>query len=198
MADLSKTIAPKSDQLNSDDLITGPRTIKVTKISLAAGDQPIAVNYEGDNGKPFKPCKSMRRVMVMVWGSDGNAYTGKRMTLYRDTSVKFGGAEVGGIRISHMDGLKESMTVALTASKSVRKPYTVKPLGETVAEDPETEGLKRDGKDAAMQGVKPYTDWLVTLTPEQKDKIKVYHKEWSVDAKNADAEAVQSDEETGL
>lgn len=70
--------------------------------------------------------------------------------------------------------------------------------GSGSALDPEAIKLKRDGKDAAMQGVKPYTEWLATLTPEQKDKIKAYHKEWSADAKNADAEAVHSDEETGL
>ena len=63
MTDLSKTIDPKSDQLNSDDLIAGPITIRITKVSanLSSPEQPISIFFEGDNGKPYKPCKSMRR-----------------------------------------------------------------------------------------------------------------------------------------
>ena len=40
--DISKTIAPKSDQLNADDLIAGPKTITVTGVKLVAEDQPVA------------------------------------------------------------------------------------------------------------------------------------------------------------
>ena len=51
--DISKTIAPKSDQLNADDLIAGPKTITVTGIKLVAEDQPVAIHFEGDDGKPY-------------------------------------------------------------------------------------------------------------------------------------------------
>lgn len=129
MTDLAATIAPKSDQLNADDLIAGPRTIKITRVSASGdGDQPIAVNFEGDNGKPWKPCKSMRRVLVHVWGRDGNSYVGRSLTLYRDPAVRFGGIEVGGIRISHMSDIDRDVTMALTATRANRKPFTVKPL----------------------------------------------------------------------
>jgi len=122
------TIVPKSDQLNSDDLIGRTLTIKVKKVSLLAGEQPVAISFENDGGKPYKPCKSMRRVLVNVWGSDGGAYAGRSMTLYRDEAVAFGGAAVGGIRISHMTGIEGPVTMALTASKANRRPFTVKPL----------------------------------------------------------------------
>ncbi|SFG65643.1 hypothetical protein [Methylobacterium gossipiicola] len=129
MTDLSQTIAPKSDQLNADDLIGGPRTIKVTRVTkMAEPDQPIAIGFEGDGGKPYKPGKSMRRVLVWVWGADGNAYVGRRMTLYRDDKVQFGGMAVGGIRISHMSDIAAPVTMALTEKRASRKPFTVKPL----------------------------------------------------------------------
>ncbi len=129
MTNMLTTIVPKSDQMNADDLLGGQsKTIKITKVSLLAGEQPVSLNYEGDNGKPYKPCKSMRRVLVNVWGGDGNKYIGRSLTLYRDDKVKFGGADVGGIRISHMSDIAEPVTMALTASKAVRKPFTVKPL----------------------------------------------------------------------
>lgn len=130
MTDLGATIAPKSDQLNADDLINGPITIKVRKVSANPGsaEQPISIYFDGDGEKPYKACKSMRRVLVQVWGRDGASYVGKSMTLYRDPSVKFGGLEVGGIRISHMSDIDKPTTMALTATKAQRKPFTVHPL----------------------------------------------------------------------
>jgi hypothetical protein len=129
MTDLSMTIAPKSDQLNADDLIAGPRTIKVTTVRGSDDpDQPVAIHFEGDNKKPYKPCKSMRRVMVHCWGADGSTYAGRLMTLYRDEAVMFGGIKVGGIRISHMSHIDRETTMALTATRAKRMPYSVKPL----------------------------------------------------------------------
>jgi hypothetical protein len=186
MADMTKTIAPKSDQMNADDLIGGPMTISITKVSLLAGDQPVAISFAGDNGKPYKPCKSMRRVLVQVWGGDGTAYIGRSMTLYRDEKVVFGGSPVGGIRISHMSNISEPITMALTATRASRKPFTVKPLGTNgtaVAADPATIAA---GNAAASQGVDAYKEWLNTLTPEKKAGIKSMHGVWSATAKEFD------------
>ena len=136
MVDMSQTIAPKSDQLNADDLIGGPRTITVTRVSGNEGnaEQPVNIFFEGDNGKPFRPCKSMRRVMVKIWGKDASKYGGRSMTIYRDPKVQWGGMEVGGIRISHMTGLDKPETMALTASNRARKPYTGKPLTDVAVQ----------------------------------------------------------------
>jgi hypothetical protein len=133
MIDLRGTIKPKSDQLNADDLIGGPLTIRITAVSVAEGEQPVSISFEGDGGKPFKPGKSMRRVLVNLWGPDGAAYVGRSLTLYRDEEVVFGGVAVGGIRISHMSHLQRETTMALTSTKAKRKPFTVRPL---VAEKP--------------------------------------------------------------
>lgn len=129
MVDMTKTVEPKSSQINYDDFPAGQsKTIKITKVSGVSGEQPIAINYEGDNGKPYMPCKSMRRVLVNCWGIDGHAYVGRYLTLYGDPSVKFGGLAVGGIRISHMSHIPETVTMALTATRASRKPFTVQPL----------------------------------------------------------------------
>jgi hypothetical protein len=70
----------------------------------------------------------MRRVIVKIWGPDASKYAGSAMTLYRDPKVKWGGMEVGGIRISHMTGLEKAEVMALTETRAARKPYTVQPL----------------------------------------------------------------------
>lgn len=144
MVDLSQFIAPKSDQLNADDLIGGSRTVTVTRVKGEASDkdQPISIFFEGDNSKPFKPCKSMRRVLVEVWGKDGREYAGRSMTLYRDPEVTFGGIKVGGIRISHMSHIDRSKTVMLTITRARRKPMEIKPL--EVAAPPKSEPVKQE------------------------------------------------------
>ena len=160
MNDMLATIAPKTDQINADDLIGRNLTIKITAVKIHAGtEQPVDVFFEGDNGRPYRPCKSMRRVMVKIWGPDANAYVGKSMTLFRDDGAMFGGVAVGGIRISHISGITKPVTMALTATKASRKPFTVQPLA--VTEAPKTAGhrvfqvQKSDGTTVEFPVTKP-------------------------------------------
>lgn len=129
MNDMSQVIIPKSDQISADDLIAGPITITITDVEIRPGtEQPVSIHFDGDAGRPWKSCKSMSRVLVAAWGPDAKNYVGRSVTLYRDPTVKWGGMEVGGIRISHMSHMERPMTLALTATKGSRKPFVVKPL----------------------------------------------------------------------
>lgn len=140
MNDMSSAIIPKSDQINADDLIGGDMTIRIREVQIKGGqEQPVSIYFDGSD-KAFRPCKSMSRVLVATWGPDAKQYIGRSLTLYLDPTVKWGGMDVGGIRISHMSDLDAAMTMALTATKGSRKPYTVRPLAaprrdETPARD---------------------------------------------------------------
>jgi hypothetical protein len=107
ISNLRPTIIPKSDQLNADQLLNAELPITVTSVSLSASlDQPVSIHYAGENGRPFKPCKTMRKALIALWGEDGNAWIGRSMLLYCEPTVKWAGEEVGGIRIkavSHID-----------------------------------------------------------------------------------------------
>lgn len=133
MSDLSAAIVPKSDQLNSDDLIGGPRTVRITRVTVSAGEQPVSVYFDGDDGKPYKPCKSMCRVLVMQWGPNGDKYVGRELTLYRDPSITWGGMAVGGIRISHMSDIPTDVKIAITKSRKERALVTVRKLERSAA-----------------------------------------------------------------
>lgn len=139
--DMGATIAPKSDQLNADDLIAGPRTVTVRKVTAQPDVQlqPVSVFFDGDNNKPYKPCLSMRRVMVRVWGRDSREYVGKSMTLYCDVDVVFGGMKVGGIRISHMSGIDSPVKMALTEKRGSKAIYEVKPMAVQQTQAPTAE-----------------------------------------------------------
>jgi len=135
--DMAPVIVPKSDQLSADSLLTGPLTITITGVDIRAGtEQPVSISYEDDNGQPWKPCKSMSRVLVSAWGPDSKAYVGRAVTLYRDPKVKWGGMEVGGIRVSHMSHIRGDLVLALTATKGKRVGFTVKELRQAPAQQP--------------------------------------------------------------
>ena len=186
MFDMTKTIAPKTDQINFDDFIDGKAiTIKITDVTgNDAVDQPVSIHFVGDNKKPYKPCLSMRRVLVHVWGKDGKGYIDKSMTLFGDSAVIFGGVKVGGIRISHMSDMTEEKTMMLTSTKARRKPYTVQPL---IVKEPDSK-LVAAGKAAAEKGLAAYREWKGTLPPDQLDLIRPHNKEWSYAAKAVDDE----------
>ncbi len=134
ITDLRPTIIPRSDQLNSEQLLGGPMTLTVTDVRVGASDeQPISVHYEGENGRPFRPCKTMRKVLIFAWGPDGREWIGRSMQVYNDPQVRFGGAEVGGIRISHLTDIDRDVQVSLTATKGKKALHTIKRMERPTA-----------------------------------------------------------------
>lgn len=136
MNDMSSVIVPKSDQINADTLLAGPITATITDVQIRGGqEQPVSIMLE-ETDLAYRPCKSMSRVLVQAWGPDAKAYVGRRLTLYRDPSVKWAGLEVGGIRISHLSHIDGKMQMQLTATKGQRKPHIVMPLVVEQKPDP--------------------------------------------------------------
>ena len=132
--DIDDTIAPKVDQLTAEDLLGGARTYTIDHAVVTGGEQPVNIHLVELPGRPYRPSKTMRRVLVNAWGKRSAEYAGRRLTLYRDPAVKFGGEAVGGIKISHMSGLSGPVTVALTVTRGKRSPYTVEPLPDAQTE----------------------------------------------------------------
>lgn len=129
VTNLRATIIPKSDQLNADQLLGGSMTVKVTDVSVSESpDQPVIIHYENEGGRPFKPCKSMRKVLIFAWGDDGTKWVGRSMTLFNDPEVKWAGVKVGGIRISHMSDIEADLQLQLTATRGKKEPFIIKRL----------------------------------------------------------------------
>jgi len=157
--DISETLAPRSDQQNFDDYATGPKTVTVSEVRKGSAEQPVEIHLAEFPGRPFKPSKSMRRVIVAAWGSEATAYTGRRMTLYGDPTVKFGGQTVGGIRISHLSHIDGKLTVSLTTTRGKRAPFIVQPLPDAAPAPTPTPQATIDG---ALNAIRNAPD-LATL-----------------------------------
>ena len=186
--DITDTIEPRSDQMNADDLMSGPRTFTINDVrKTGSAEQPVDVYLtEFPQARPFKPSKSMRRVMVLAWGAEAATYIGRRLTLYRDPEVKFGKDKVGGVRISHMSHLDKRLEIALTVTRGKRAPYVVEPLPDSEPTSPAvstdtlaelTSMFRRKGipEDKWLAGTNHYTNGAATalevITEDQAQRM---------------------------
>jgi hypothetical protein len=139
--DISQTTAPKSDQQNFDDYVAGPKVVTVAEVKPGTSEQPVEVHLVEFPGRPYKPSKSMRRVLVAAWGADSTPWAGRRMQLVGDPTVKFGGTTVGGIKIGALSHIDKRLTISLTVTKGKRSPHVVEPLPDAPTPPTEAEVL---------------------------------------------------------
>jgi len=132
LTNLRSTIQPKTDQLNSDSLLHGPMIITITALRGGAPPQDWIIEYEGGEGRPYKPCLTMRRAIVHAWGTDGSVYVGRSLTLYNLESVQFKDVITGGIRISHMTDIESDIRVKLTAKRGKKEVLEIKRMDRPV------------------------------------------------------------------
>jgi hypothetical protein len=151
--DISETLAPKSDQLDAVDLLGGPQTFTITKVSKGNAEQPVNVHL-AEFPRVWRPGKSMRRVLAACWGTESSEWVGRRVTLYCDESVTFGNDVVGGTRISHLSHIDKRKSVPLLVKRGKSATYTVEPLPDTPAAPspgPEVAALRAEWKDATPE-----------------------------------------------
>ena len=154
--DITESLAANSQQQNADEYLAGPKTVTVSEVKKGSAEQPVDVHLVEFPGKPFKPAKSVRRVLAAAWGTDASQWAGRRLTIYCDPEVRYAGKAVGGLRVSHVSHIDKPVTVALTVTRGKREPFTVKPL-------------------AAPATYTPSQDWHELMasatTPDEKNSI---------------------------
>lgn len=164
--DLTETTAPKSDQQNYDDYANGiTRTVTITEVRAGTTEQPVEIHLAEFPGRPYKPSKSMRRVLVAAWGPEASTYVGRRMKLVGDPTVKFGGVVLGGIKIAQLSNIDKPVTISLTVTRGKRAPHTVNPLPDAPAQDPRITALR--------------AEWNSTKDPERRKEIEAQVAELS-------------------
>lgn len=125
--DLTESIVPKSDQLNADEMVAGPATYTIREVKAGSTEQPFDFLLV-ETDRAYRPSKTMRRVIVNAWGASAANYAGRRLTLYREPTIKFAGKEVGGIRISHMSHIDGPVELMAQTTRGTREKFVVKPL----------------------------------------------------------------------
>lgn len=123
--DITPTIMANSDQINADDLIAGQHiTVTITGVRRGKTDQPVEIAVAETN-RVWRPCKTVRRILVAAWGPQAQEWIGRQARLYRDPSVAWAGQAVGGIRVSALSHIDRPLTVALANKRGSRVTHTV-------------------------------------------------------------------------
>jgi len=197
--DISETILAKSDQLNADDLISAPRRIKITGTTQGNAENPVIVHYEGDTGRPFKPCKTVRRILAAAWGNHTGNWEGKEAMLYCDPTVVYAGKEVGGIRIKALSDIPKRMIISLAKTRGKKVEHTIDILEPAKLPDypqknfdanyPKWVSAVESGKMTQEQIINGCSA-KANLSDEQKQTIR--------DIGKGDADIVIDDDESGF
>ena len=172
--DITDTLAPKSDQINADDFIGRTAVVTVAGVERIAGEQPLAVHLHEFPGRPWKPGKTVRRILAAAWGTDAAQWTGRRAEIYTDAEVTFGKAKVGGIRISRMSHLDKPLSLALTATRGKKQTHRIEPLPDATP----------------SHEVQP--DWQALIT-EAGDDVAALRAMWSDAQARGASEAILND-----
>ncbi len=145
--DISDTLAPNSDQLDAVDLVGGPRTFTIAKVSKGNDEQPVNIHL-AEFPRVWRPGKSMRRVLAACWGTDASQYVGRRVTLYCDPDVTFGKDKVGGTRISHLSHIDKPRSIPLLVSRGKSQTFRVQPLSNEPTTEERIANLRAEWKTA--------------------------------------------------
>lgn len=199
--DVSKAIQAKSDQLNADDLLGGPITIKIRDVNVDfTSEQPISVFYDGDNGRPWKPCKTAARCLAAVLGANAANWIGLSCTIYNDTTVTWAGAAVGGVRVSHIQGLEKTRHLQLAKTRGKKSVVTIHPLVVTSDTPNEPDKPPVDltphliaARDAASKGTEDFRAWWKSASGEGQTAAKSIMDELKKTAADVDALAVDDE-----
>lgn len=153
-------VKPRSDQWNADDFIGGPRTFTIAGAKVGVAEAPYDIELVEGEGRAWRPPNGMLSVLIQLWGDEVSNWIGRRVTLFRDESVKFGKETPGGIRISHMSDIGDKpASPRITVSRGRKGPYTVKPLIEQAPVVPD-DIVQAASKAHSEGNLDAYRDWL--------------------------------------
>ena len=137
MLDMTESIAPKSDQLNADDLMTGPRTVTVAEVerrvrraaaSTCTSSSPPAGRWRRQQDRPPR---SRRRVGQETAAPTPASASPSTATRPCASAVR----RSSGIRVSHMShiGGKQLQSWRSPVTRGKKAPYVVQPLPDEPA-----------------------------------------------------------------
>jgi hypothetical protein len=149
--DLRASVVPKSDQLNYEDVQSTVITAVVTAVTSGSKEQPVNVHLAGYDGRPYKPSKTMRRLIIAGWGDRADDWIGKTICIKGDPSIRFGGVAIGGIRVVALSDIDSPFSLMLATSRGKRSEYRIDKL--------EVKKLAEKPKRSSGDILKAFTEW---------------------------------------
>lgn len=165
--DLTKALAPKSDQLDFADLDgSGPQVFTITEVSENGGElsdqQPVNIHL-AEFPRVWRPSKGMLRVLADNWGKDPKVWTGRRVELYGDPEVYFGKEKRGGTRISRLSHISSPKKTLVNPRGGRGAYWAVQPLPDApkqTANEIPAEVIANTKKSITNGTTAEYLTWL--------------------------------------
>lgn len=166
--DLTKALAPKTDQLDFADLEgLPPQVFTITAVkengSELADQQPVNVTL-AEFPRVWRPSKGMLRVLADNWGKNVDEWVGRKVELYGDPNVYFGKEKRGGTRISRLSHISAEKTTLVNPRGGRGAYWSVKPLPPTIPE-PTAEQVAASTSEAELKAM-----WE-SAGPERREQI---------------------------
>lgn len=151
--DIANSLAPRSDQINADDLVHSPMDVTIREVVNGKGDQPYDFLLM-ETDRAYRPNVTMRRLISAAWGTtDGDSFVGRRLRLYCAKVPDPGGKGMtNGIRVSHLSHIDQRFETKLQVSRGRRETFTVDPL-------PDAPPALTDAMIACCTDVQQLGDW---------------------------------------
>lgn len=121
------TAEPRSDQINYEDFLSGPKVYTIGGVRAGTAEQKYDIQLQEEQ-RVWRPPLTVLRTLIACWGDDATVWYGRQVELYGDPSIRFGKEAVGGIRIKALSHLDEPKTVSVTVARGKRQKITVQPL----------------------------------------------------------------------
>ena len=167
------TAEPRSDQINYEDFLAGPRVFTIGGVRVGTAEQKYDIQLQEEQ-RVWRPPLTVLRTLIACWGDDAAVWQGRQVELYGDPSIRFGKDAVGGIRIKALSHLDEPKTVTVTVARGKRQKITIQPLQ-----------------------VAPPTDWQALLQDAQGDRDKLLALHARATSENAPQDVIAAIIEAG-
>lgn len=133
MTSVAHLTVAKSDQLNAADVVGGKKVLEVTKVTVPktlSSSTPLVINYNGENGRPWKITSvTVVRILRKIWGDDSANWIGQHVEVVCDETVVYAGEEVGGVRPVAATGIETTQTIKLKEKRGPKpKTFIIQPL----------------------------------------------------------------------
>src|SRR5690625_1884880 len=167
------TAEPRSDQINYEDFLSGPKVYTVGGVRNGTAEQKYDIQLQEEQ-RVWRPPLTVLRTLIACWGDDATVWQGSQVELFGDPSIRFGKEAVGGIRIKALSHLDEPKTVTVTVSRGKRQKITIQPLQAA-----------------------PPTDWQALLQDAQGDRDKLLRLHQRATSENAPQDVIAAIIEAG-